>query len=151
MRKAETQILCTWVSEWVKSLSRVWLFVTPWTVAHQALPSMGFSRQEYWHGLPFSSPGDLPDPGIEPRSHALQADALTSEPSGKPNQVAFKKKSNHFIFPFWWVQDVLAIIWLYWLAWKPSKAIVLFWIILDNKLILVVELLGLCLCVSVES
>ena len=70
----------------VKSLSRVHvrLFVTPWTVAHQAPPSMGFSRQEYWSGLPFPSPGDLPDPGIEPRSPAFQADALTSEPPGKP-------------------------------------------------------------------
>ena len=67
----------------VKSLSCVRLFVTPWTVAHQAPPSMGFSRQEYWSGLPFPSPGDLPDPGIEPRSLALQADALTSEPPGK--------------------------------------------------------------------
>ena len=47
----------------------------PWTVAHQAPPSMGFSRQEYWSGLPFPSPGDLPDPGIEPGSPALQADA----------------------------------------------------------------------------
>ena len=50
----------------------------PWTVAHQAPPSMGFSKQEYWSGLPFPSPGDLPNPGIEPRSPALQADALTS-------------------------------------------------------------------------
>ena len=64
----------------VKSLSRVRLFVTPWTVAYQALPSMGFSRQEYWSGVPFPSPGDLPNPGIEPRSPALQADTLTSEP-----------------------------------------------------------------------
>ena len=62
----------------LKSLSRVWLFATPWTVAHQAPPSMVFSRQEYWSGLPFPSPGDLPNPGIEPRSPALQADALTS-------------------------------------------------------------------------
>ena len=68
----------------VKSLSRVRFFVTPWTVAHQAPPSMGFSRQEYWSGLPFPSPGDLPDPGIKPRSPALQAKALTSEPPGKP-------------------------------------------------------------------
>ena len=52
----------------VKSLSRVQLFATLWTVAHQAPPSMGFSRQEHWSGLPFPSPGDLPDPGIEPRS-----------------------------------------------------------------------------------
>ena len=51
---------------------------------NQAPPSMGFSRQEYWSGLPFPSPGDLPDPGIKPRSPALQTDALTSEPPGKP-------------------------------------------------------------------
>ena len=63
----------------MKSLSRVRLFVTPWTVAHRAPSPMGFSRQEYWSGLPFASPGDLPDPGIEPRSPALPADALTSE------------------------------------------------------------------------
>ena len=56
----------------------------PWTVAHQAPPSMGFSRQEYWSGLPFPSPGDLPDPGIKPRSPTLQADTLTSAPPGKP-------------------------------------------------------------------
>ena len=55
----------------VKSLSPVQLFATPWTVARQAPPSMGFSRQEYWSGLPFSSPGDLPHPGIQPRSPAL--------------------------------------------------------------------------------
>ena len=63
----------------VKSLSHVQLFVTPWTVAYQASPSMGFSRQEYWSGLTFPSPGDLPDPGIEPGYPALEADALTSE------------------------------------------------------------------------
>ena len=68
----------------VKLISRVRLFSTLWTVAHQAPPSMGFSRQEYWGGLLFPSPGYLPDPGIEPRSPALQADALTSEPPGKP-------------------------------------------------------------------
>ena len=67
----------------VKLLSSVWLFVTPWTVAYQAPLSMGFSRQEYWSGLPFPSPGDLPDPGIEPRSPTLQADTLLSEPPGK--------------------------------------------------------------------
>ena len=60
--------------------------MTPWTVAHQAPLSRGFSRQEYWSGLPFPSPGDLPDPGIKPRSPALQADALTSEPPGKPKE-----------------------------------------------------------------
>ena len=63
----------------VKSLSRVRLFATPWTVAYQAPPSMEFSRQEYWSGLLFPSPGDLPNPGIEPGSFTFQADALTSE------------------------------------------------------------------------
>ena len=65
-------------------LSRVLLFLTPWTVAHQAPLSMGFPRQEYWSGLPFSSPGDLPDPGVKPTSPALQADSLPSELPGKP-------------------------------------------------------------------
>ena len=66
----------------MKSLSRVQLFATPWTVAPQAPLSMGFSRQEYWSGLPFPSPGDLPNPGMEARSPALQADALPSELKG---------------------------------------------------------------------
>ena len=64
----------------MKSLSRVRLFVTPWTVAYQAPPSMGFSRQECWSRLPFPSPGDLANPGIKPGSPALQPDALRSEP-----------------------------------------------------------------------
>ena len=68
----------------MKSLSRVQLFVIPWTVVYQASLSMGFSRPEYWSGLPFPSPGDLPDLGIELMSPALQADALPSEPPGKP-------------------------------------------------------------------
>ena len=76
--------LVTSVPKKVKSLSCVQLFVTPWAVAYQASPSMGFSRQEYWSGLPFPSPGDLPDPGIEPGSPALQADSLPSELPGKP-------------------------------------------------------------------
>jgi len=67
----------------VKSLSPVQLFATLWTVAYQASLSMGFSRQEYWSGLPLPSPEDLPDPRIEPRSPALEADALTSESPGK--------------------------------------------------------------------
>ena len=86
----------------MKLLSRVRLFATPWTVAHQAPPSMGFSRQEYWSGLPFPSPGDLPDPGIEPRSPALQADALTSEPPGKPKSwVACYINARHCV----WCQE----------------------------------------------
>ena len=68
----------------VKSLSRVQLFAISWTVVYQASLSMGFSRQEYWTGVPFPSPGDPPDPGIEPRSPALQADTLPSEPPEKP-------------------------------------------------------------------
>ena len=70
----------SFVTEVKKSLSRVQLFATPWTVAYQAPLSMGFSRQEYWSGLPFPSPGDLPYPGIEPVSPALQTDTLPSEP-----------------------------------------------------------------------
>ena len=60
--------------------------MTPWTVAYLAPLSMGFSRQEYWSGLPFPSPGNLPDPGIEPGSPAFQADALTSEPPGEGDE-----------------------------------------------------------------
>ena len=58
--------------------------VTPWTVGHQGPLSMGFPGQEYWSGLLFPSPGDLPDSGVEPRSPALQSDSLLSEPPGKP-------------------------------------------------------------------
>ena len=58
---------------------------TPLTVAHQAPLSMGFCRQEYWNGLPFSSPGDLPDPGMELWFPALQADSVLSKPPGKPD------------------------------------------------------------------
>ena len=58
--------------------------MNPWTVARQVPLSMGFSRQEYWSRLPFPSPGDLPDPGIEPEFPALEADSLLSEPPGKP-------------------------------------------------------------------
>ena len=69
----------------MKLLSHVRLFATPWTVANQASLSMGFSRQEYWSGLLFPFPGDLPNPGIEPRSPTMRADALPSEPPGKPH------------------------------------------------------------------
>ena len=65
-------------------LSRVQLFVTPWTIAHQAPLSMGFSRQEYWSGLPCPPPGDLPNPGIKRRYPTLQADSLPSKLTGKP-------------------------------------------------------------------
>ena len=72
----------------MKSLSRVRLFATPWTVAYKAVLSMEFSRQEYWSGLPFPSPGALPDPEIEPRSPTLQADALPSEARSKSSQAS---------------------------------------------------------------
>ena len=67
--------------------SRIRLFATLWTVARRAPLSMGFSRQEYWSGLPCSSPEDVYDPGIEPRSPALQADSLPSEPPGKSGEL----------------------------------------------------------------
>ena len=79
-----------------QSLSRVPLFATPWNVAHQALLSMGFSRQEYWSGLPFPSPRDLPYPGIEPWSPALYTDSLQSEPPWNPvrQSYSWSKTSN---------------------------------------------------------
>ena len=89
------------VSEWIylcealcdsKNLSFpfVWIFATPWTVAQQAPLSMGFPRQEYWSGLPCPPPGDLPNPGSEPKSPALQAGSLHSESPGK----SFSFKEN---------------------------------------------------------
>ena len=87
-------------------LSRVRLFVTPWTVARQAPPSMGFSRQEYWIGLPFPPPGDLPDPGIEPASlasPALAAEFFTTEPLVKPATYficLLMVLKNHCLFRF---------------------------------------------------
>ena len=83
--------ICTFIGKVkvkVKSLSRVQLFATPWMVTYKAPWSMGFSRQEYWSGMPFPSPEDLPNPGIEPGSPALQTDALPSEPLGKPTKWA---------------------------------------------------------------
>ena len=73
------------MSTCAQSLSRVRLFETPWAIAHQTPPSIAFSRHEYWSGFPFPPPRDLPNPGIEPRSPALQADSLFTEPSGFPN------------------------------------------------------------------
>ena len=90
----------------VLSLSRVRLFATPRTVTCQALLSTGFSRQEYWSGLPFPSPGDLPKPGIEPRSPALQADALPSELLGKAEDKFPDQGSN--LGPLHWEHGVLA-------------------------------------------
>ena len=84
----------------MKLLNRVQLFVTPWTVTYQASPPMGFSRQECLSGLPFPSPVDLPDPGIEPGSPALQADALPSEPPyALIYDVNFSLCSSRLFFP----------------------------------------------------
>ena len=82
----------------MKSLSCVQLFAAPWTVACQASSFMGFARQEYWSGLPFPSPWDLPDQGIEPGSRALQADSLPSEPPGKPKPGDFSNQGRVLVF-----------------------------------------------------
>ena len=106
------------------SLSAVSDSATPRTVALQVPPSMGFSRQEYWSGLPFPSPGDLPDPGIKHGFPALEADALTSEPPGKPTFVessGFKTKSTleaiHTLIQ--WINWSLKAKWLS----LPSRAV----------------------------
>ena len=74
----------------------------PWTVAYQAPPSIGFSRQEYWSGLPFPSPEDLPNPGIEPGSPTLQADSLTSEPLGMSQLKDMCLQILYFSFTLTW-------------------------------------------------
>ena len=79
------EMLSLFHNKTVKLLSHIWLFATPWIVTYQAPPSMGFSRQECWSGLPFPSPGDLPDPRIEPMSPALAGRFFTTEPPGKPH------------------------------------------------------------------
>ena len=116
----------------MKSLSCVQLFATPWGVAYQAPPFMGFSRQECRSGLPFPSPGDLPNPGIKSRSAALQADALLSEPPGNsslrmrgdislylnldfpdgcvPNDLYFRDDSEHHFIYHWLF---VCLIWYY--------------------------------------
>ena len=83
--------------------------VIPWSVVYQASLSIGFSRQVYWSGLPFPSPGDLPNPGIEPRSPALQADALRSEPPGKPKDRFIPR---YFIFFIAMVNRIVSLIFL---------------------------------------
>ena len=96
------------------------LFATPWTVNCQAPLSMGFSRQEYWSGLPFLSSGDLHDLGIEPRSPALQADSLPSEPPGKPSRTCADAQMWRLAtdqplplrFPFFWGCHLLSSLWV---------------------------------------
>ena len=81
-------------------LSRVRFFATPWTVAHQAPLSMRFSRQEYWSGLPFPPPEDLPDPGTKPESPALTGKFFTTEPPGKPLLTGTPSNLKHSPFSF---------------------------------------------------
>ena len=86
----------------VKSLRCVRLFATPWTIAYQAPPSMGFSRQEYWSGLPFPSPRDLPNPGIEPRSLLSRQTLYCLSHQGNPDYISSKfcLKTEWFVFFF---------------------------------------------------
>ena len=90
-------------------LSCVWLFVTLWTVACQAPLSMGFSRQEYWSGLPFPSPGNLPGSGIKPRSPTLQADALTSEPPRKSDWLQRRTLTQHGAIRLLWKYRIWSV------------------------------------------
>ena len=96
-------MVCTCYSHLhAQSLSRVWLSVTPWTVARQAPLSMGFSRQEYWSGLPYTPPGDLPDLGIElrtPPSPELAGRFFNTEPPRKPIHTWGHFKNTEQVFP----------------------------------------------------
>ena len=127
-------------SEKCTSLSCVWLFATPWTVAHQAPLSMEFSRQEYWSGLPFPSPGYLPNPGIEPGSPALQANSVPSESLRKPlKEVAWSILINAYTLtrrvpvqpslvihsvPCEWTSIMLTILFANYLCMSPSPFII---------------------------
>ena len=90
-------------------LSRVRLFASPWTVALQAPLSVEFSTQECWSGLPFPSPGDLPDPGIKPGSPALQAESLPSEPPGKW-LIQFPVWKALTVFTLWCLSELLLLL-----------------------------------------
>ena len=122
---------------WAQLLSRAWLFVTPWTVAHQAPLSMGFSQQGYWSGLPFSHPGGLPNPGTKPTSPvspALAGRFFTTEPPGKHTFITnlsenFTETMNlSFLYiqthSYWIGQKVL---WVRW--WKTWTNFLTNWII----------------------
>ena len=97
--------------------------MTPWTVAHQAPLSMGFSRQEYWSGLPFPSPMDLPNPGIEPRSPTLQADSLLPELPGNYllTSVFFPIFLIYGCCPFFGLQDPIQVSTLHLVILSPSR------------------------------
>ena len=97
-KSLQSSLYNTLRSSGIQLLPCVQLFATPWTVARQVPLSMGFPRQEYWSGLPFPSPGDLPDPGIEPASPALAGRFYTTKPPGKPHNILyllFQKKNGH--------------------------------------------------------
>ena len=111
----------------VKLLSRVWFFATPWTVAYQAPPSMGFSRRECWSGLPFPSPRDLPDPGIEPGSPTLQADTLPSEPPGRSGLFEKSFRFGHFF--------VVVVVLLVLLTKVVSNSFAILWTIAPPRLL----------------
>ena len=103
--------------QYVKSLSCIWLLATPRTIACQAPPPMGFSRQEYWSGLSFPSPGDLLNPGIEPRSSTLQADSLLFELPGNPCRIVWRCQGPALVDPGnskqgwgWWGELIYLLI-----------------------------------------
>ena len=99
----------------VKSLSRIQLFVTPWTVAYRASPSMEFSRQEYWSGLPFTPPGDLPNPGIEPGLlHCRQTLYCLSHQESIRTYITYK--SEYLLMAF-------CCSFIYQITWKPCNSI----------------------------
>ena len=116
-----------WKCRW---LSRVWLCVTPQTVARQAPLSVGFPRQEYWSGEPLPSPGDLPDPGIELWSPALQADSLPPEPPGECKSNSWWDKTSHSLGVNWTLKNKPMYKYKsillpshsgeFWMAWLPN-------------------------------
>ena len=125
LESEECVCVCVCVYVCVLVVQSCWLFATPWTVAHQAPPSMEFSRQEYWSGLSFPSPGDLPDPGIKLRSPALQADSFPSEPPGKPKECVEQSNSGR-AEKTWWAKGPGPIgpgrpPWGYWFVPLHSK------------------------------
>ena len=104
------QDLSSEVGSKVKSLSRVRLFATPWTVTYQAPLSMWFSRQEYWSGLPFPSPGNLPDPGIKPRSPTLQVELYHLIPGMFPSRSLISALYNVLLL-LWGQEAVPSVAW----------------------------------------
>ena len=119
-------LLGLWSEVKWKSLSLVWLFVTPWTIQ-----SMEFSRPEYSSGYPFPSPGDLPNPGKEPRSPALQADSLPAEPPGKPTNTGVGSLSLlQQTFPTRNLTGVSFSAGRFFTFWAPGKPLLGLWTML---------------------